>query len=64
MGRAGSGTQSSENRTKVLRIECIHSRGHGTSSGHGEAWIRVPVQCCTECNRLLGLPTLEISSLI
>ena len=33
-----------------LRIEWICSRGLGTNSGHGEVWIRVLVQCYTECN--------------
>ena len=51
-GRAGSSTWSSENRTKVCGWMGYTVGDPRTSLGCGEVWIRVPVQCYTECNRL------------
>ena len=55
-GRAGLGTRSSENRTKVCGWMGYMVGGLGTIWGHGEVWIGVPVQCYTECNNALSLP--------
>ena len=49
-GQAGSGTWSFKNRTKVYGWMGYTVGGLGTSSGHGEVWIRVPMRCYTECN--------------
>ena len=49
-GRAGSGTWSSETRTEVCGWMGYVVGDLRTSSGHGEVWIGVPVQCYTECN--------------
>ena len=49
-GRVGSSMQSSENGTKVCGWMGYAVEGLRTSSGHGDVWIRVPVQCYTECN--------------
>ena len=51
-GRAGSSTQSSENRTKVCRWMGYTVGDLRTSLGHGEVWIRVPVWCDMECNSI------------
>ena len=45
---AGSGTPSSENRTKVCGWMGHAVRGLRVSLGHGEVWIRVPVRCYME----------------
>ena len=42
--------QRSKNRTKVCGWMGYIAGGLGTSSGHGEVWIGVPVWCHTECN--------------
>ena len=49
-GRGGSGTRSPENRTKVCEWMGYVVGDLGTSLGHGEVWIGVPVQCYMECN--------------
>ena len=49
-GRAGSSTQSSENRTKVCGWMGYVVGDLRTSSGHRDVWIRVPVWCYMECN--------------
>ena len=51
-GRAGLGTWSSENRTKVCEWMGYVVGGLGTSLGHGEVWIGVLVRCYTECNNV------------
>ena len=43
-----------QKQNQGLWIEWIHSRGLGMSSSHGEAWIGVPVWCCTECYTALA----------
>ena len=43
--------RSSENRTKVCGWMGYVVGGLGTSSGHGEVWIGVPVRCYTECDK-------------
>ena len=42
--------RSSENRTKVCGWMGYVVGDLRTSSGHGEVWIGVLVQCYTECN--------------
>ena len=49
---AGSSTWSSKNRTKVYGWRGYTVGDLRTSSGYGEVWIGVPVQCYTECNTL------------
>ena len=44
--------RSSENRTKVCGWMGYVAGDLRTSSGHGEVWIGVPVQCYMECNTL------------
>ena len=51
-GRAGSGTWSFENRTKVCGWMGYTVGDLRTSLGHGEVWIGVPVQCYMECNKI------------
>ena len=41
---------SSKNGTKVCGWMGYALGDLRTSSGHGDVWIRVPVQCYTECN--------------
>ena len=53
-GQAGSGTRSSENRTKVCGWMGYAVGDLRTSLGHGEVWIGVLVQCYTECNSWKG----------
>ena len=50
-GWAGSGTWSSENRTKLCGWMGYAVGGLGTSSDHGEVWMGVPVWCYTKCNK-------------
>ena len=50
-GRAGLSTWSSKNRTKVCGWMGYAVGDLRTSSGCGEVWIRVPVQCYMECNK-------------
>ena len=52
-GRVGQGRVYGVSKTE-LRFEdkWICSKGLGMNSGHGEVWIRVPVWCYTECNKL------------
>ena len=49
-GWAGSSMWSSENGTKVCGWMGYAVEGLRTSSGRGDVWIRVLVQCYTECN--------------
>ena len=48
-GRVGQGQAHGVPKT-VLRFVDRRSRGLGTSLGHGEVWIGVPVRCYTPCN--------------
>ena len=48
--------QSSKNRTKVCGWMGYAVEGLRMSSGHGDIWIGVPVQCYTECN---SIPLLD-----
>ena len=41
---------SSENGTKVCGWMGYAVEDLGTSSGHGDVWIGVPVRCYMECN--------------
>ena len=50
-GQAGSSMQSSKNGTKVCGWMGYAVEGLRTSSGRGDAWIGVSVQCYMECNR-------------
>ena len=52
-GQGGSGMWSSKNRTRVCGWMGYVVGDLRTSSGHGEVWIGVPVQCYTECNTLV-----------
>ena len=51
-GWGGLGMQSSENRTKVCGWMGYAVGDLGTSLGHGEVWVGVPVRCYTECTTL------------
>ena len=51
-GWAGLSTWSFENRTKVCGWMGYAVGDLRTSSGYGEVWIGVPVQCYTECNNI------------
>ena len=44
-----------QKQNQGLWIEWIHSRGLGTSSGHGGVWIGVLVRCYMGCNNALKI---------
>ena len=74
MERGGLGRRSSKNRTKVCGWMGYAVGDLGTSSGHGEVWVRVLVWCYMECNiqealgqewlKFRGVPSNWSSSLI
>ena len=49
-GQAGSRCRVPETETKVCGRAGYAVDDFRISLGHGDAWIRVPVQCYTECN--------------
>ena len=56
--------RSSENRTKVCGWMGYMVGDLGTSLGHRDMWIGVPVQCYTECNTLSLCFLSTITSLL
>ena len=58
-GQAGSSMRSSENGTKVCEWMGYVVEDLRMSLGHGDAWIRVLVQCYMECNKHRSLEGVQ-----
>ena len=54
-GRAGSRCGVLETETKVCGGSGYAVEDFRSSLGHRDAWIGVPVRCCTECNSLMQM---------